>query len=77
MPDVGLLELEDAETGEFVVIDTSDAVVRKMYEKHGKERADLLKKLFYSTGVDQIDIQTDQDYLQKIMRFFLEREKRL
>jgi uncharacterized protein (DUF58 family) len=77
MPDVGLIELEDAETGEFVVIDTSDAVVRKMYEKHGKERADLLKKIFYSTGVDQIDIRTDQDYLQKIMRFFLEREKRL
>ncbi|MBN1697565.1 MAG: DUF58 domain-containing protein [Spirochaetales bacterium] len=76
MPNVGLLELEDAETGEIITIDTGDPAVRRMYERRGREREDLLKKLFHSTGVDHIDIRTDRDYLQKIMRFFLEREKR-
>jgi uncharacterized protein (DUF58 family) len=77
MPKVGLLELEDAETGELVVIDTSDPQVRSQYEKHGKERATNLKRLFRSMGVDQIDIRTDRDYVHTLMRFFLEREKRL
>jgi uncharacterized protein (DUF58 family) len=77
MPDVGLIELQDAETGEIVVIDTSDKTSRAQYERHGKERFDTLVKLFRSMGVDQIDIRTDQDYLKKIMRFFIQREKRV
>jgi uncharacterized protein (DUF58 family) len=77
MPDVGLLELEDAETGEIVTIDTSSNVGRKKYEAQGAERIDSLKRLFRSMGVDHIDIRTDQDYLKKITRFFIEREKRV
>jgi uncharacterized protein (DUF58 family) len=77
MPKVGLLELEDAETGELVMIDTGDPLVRQHYEKQGKERADNLRRLFRSMGVDQIDIQTDKDYVSTLLRFFLEREKRL
>jgi len=77
MPPVGLLELEDAETGELVIIDTSDPQIRRQYEKHGRERASALKHLFHSMGVDQIDIRTDKDYVHTLMRFFLEREKRL
>ncbi|MBN2442477.1 MAG: DUF58 domain-containing protein [Spirochaetales bacterium] len=77
LPPVGLLELEDAETGELIVIDTSDPGIRKQYEKQGKERASGLNKLFRSMGVDQIDIRTDKDYVSTLMRFFLEREKRL
>jgi uncharacterized protein (DUF58 family) len=77
LPDVGLLELEDAETGEIVLIDTGSKAVRGEYEKYGRERSESLKKLLRSMGVDQIDIRTDQDYLKKIMRFFIEREKRI
>ena len=76
MPNVGLLELEDAETGELILIDTGDPAVRRRFEKHGAEDAEKLKRLFRSMAVDQIDIRTDQDYVRKIMRFFLEREKR-
>ena len=77
MPSVGLLELEDAETGELVIIDTSSPQVRRQYEQQGRERAGTLKHLFHSMGVDQIDIRTDKDYVRTLMRFFLEREKRL
>ncbi|MBN2534908.1 MAG: DUF58 domain-containing protein [Spirochaetales bacterium] len=77
MPNVGLLELEDAETGELVIIDTGDRQVRNQYEMYGKERSARLTKLFHSMGIDQIDIRTDKDYVTTLMRFFLEREKRL
>jgi uncharacterized protein (DUF58 family) len=77
MPDVGLLELEDAETGELIIIDTGDRRVRNQYEEFGRDRSDHLKRLFRSMGVDQIEVRTDKDYVSTIMRFFLEREKRM
>jgi len=76
MPNIGLLELEDAETGELVLIDTSSSAVRKQFASRGIEQATALKKTFHSMGIDQIDINTNEDYMRKIMRFFIEREKR-
>ena len=76
MPNVGLLELEDAETGEMIIIDTASSTVRGQYETRGRDRAENLRKTFYSMGIDQIDINTNEDYMRKIMRFFIERERR-
>ncbi|MBN1410276.1 MAG: DUF58 domain-containing protein [Spirochaetales bacterium] len=76
LPDVGLLELEDAETGEIILIDTGDRGVRKQFESRGREQAENLHRSFLTMGVDQIDIKTNEDYLSKITRFFREREKR-
>ncbi|MBN2183982.1 MAG: DUF58 domain-containing protein [Candidatus Krumholzibacteriota bacterium] len=76
LPDVGLLELEDAETGEIVVIDTSSAAVRKRYERLGREQSDQFRDLFASMGVDQIEIQTDKDYIPNLVKFFRSRERR-
>ena len=76
MPNVGLLELEDAETGEVIVLDTSSRAMRDAYGNSGRRRMGNLKELFASVGVDQIDIRTDTDYVRAIVRFFLERERR-
>jgi len=76
MPDVGLIELEDAETGQTVLIDTGSAKVRKEYEGLGRERSDRLKEIFSSMGVDQIPISTGADYVADLVRFFLVRERR-
>jgi len=76
MPDVGLIELEDAETGQTVLIDTSSASVRRRYEGLGRERSGRLKETFASMGVDQIPISTGEDYVRDLVRFFLAREKR-
>jgi uncharacterized protein (DUF58 family) len=76
MPNVGLLELEDAETGEMVLIDTGSAAVRKRYEALGRERGGWLKEAFGSMGVDQIDISTGEDYVRDLARFFIARERR-
>ena len=76
MPSVGLVELEDAETGEIITIDTSSARVRTQYEALGRERAARLKELFTSSGVDHIEVATDRDYVRDLVRFFRARERR-
>ena len=76
LPNVGLIELEDAETGETVLVDTSSAEVRKRYERFGRERSERFKTLFASMDVDQIEIMTDRDYVPRLVQFFRARERR-
>jgi uncharacterized protein (DUF58 family) len=76
LPNVGFLELEDAETGEIILIDTGSAAVRKSYERLGRERSEYFRGLFASMGVDQIDVMTDKDYVPKLVYFFRIRERR-
>lgn len=76
LPDVGLLELEDAETGEIVLIDTGSGQVRSEFERLGNESSLKLSALFRSIGVDEIRIRTGQDYLRDLVKFFKSREKR-
>ena len=76
MPDVGLIELEDAETGELIVIDTGSMQVRSRYEAQGEERTRTLKNLFRSMDVDHLEIVTGKDYVRELVRFFRQRAKR-
>jgi len=75
LPNVGLLELEDMETGELALIDTGSLSIRKNYERLGDRRAQSLKSMFKSMDVDQIDLLTGEDYAKKLVRFFRQREK--
>ena len=77
LPKLGLIKLLDSETGERIVIDTNNGKARNWYKARALERKGNLKKIFASSGIDQIDIQTDQDYLKSITTFFLNRERRL
>ncbi|MHC4307636.1 MAG: DUF58 domain-containing protein [Planctomycetota bacterium] len=77
IPNVGFVELEDAETGEITLIDTSD---RKMMERFNSFNVKTLEervKLFRGMGVDLVDVRTDSSYVEPIMKFFRAREKRL
>ena len=76
MPNVGLIQLEDAETGEMVIIDTGSASFRKKYEQLGGSRLEDLKKLFRSMDIDHIDIRTGEDYVFDLVKFFRNRERR-
>ncbi len=76
LPNVGLIELEDAETGEMVLVDTSSAAVRKRYERLGRERSERFRELFASMGVDRIEVMTDKDYVSRLVQFFRARERR-
>ena len=77
MPDAGLVELEDAETGERVVIDTGSASVREEFEKLGRERSSRLRDLFRSMDIDHTEVVTGRDYVKELVGFFRSRERRL
>jgi uncharacterized protein (DUF58 family) len=76
LPNVGLVELEDAETGEIVLVDTGNAGIRKRYERLGREQSERFRELFSSMGVDQVEVMTDRDYVPNLVRFFRTRERR-
>lgn len=76
MPDIGLIQLEDAETGEMITIDTGSSSFRNRYNQLGNSRMEELKKLFRSMDVDHIDIRTGEDYVFNLVSFFRNRERR-
>lgn len=72
----GILELEDAETGEVFLADTSSATFRRNFASRVKSDHTRLKKSFDSINLDSIQIITDQPYIMPLIRFFKRREKR-
>lgn len=76
LPGIGLVELEDAETGEFVLVDAASAEVRKRYEALSLARAGELTEMLRSMGIDQIRIETGRPYVRDMMTFFRNRERR-
>lgn len=77
IPRVGFIELEDAETGEVMLIDTNDSNIRKGFSKLAARNVKETLEMFRSSNVDHIRIYTDQSYIDPIMKFFRIREKRL
>ena len=77
LPKVGLVELQDAESGETMIIDSSDADFRTGYGLLARKRLQDRFDLFRASGIDAIDIRTDVPYIDPIMKFFRMREKRL
>ncbi len=77
LPNIGIVELEDAETGETLLLDTRGETQRKEYEKYALGRTRELEKFFRSADVDQIHIRTDRPYVQPLVKFFRQRERRL
>lgn len=73
----GLLEIEDAETGERAVIDTMDKGVRAAYAHAAAERLAARDRFFRSMDVDHMDISTDEPYADSLVRFFTRRRKRM
>lgn len=77
LPDVGLMVLEDAETGRQAWIDTSDPEFRAGQEDHRRRRREALNFLTRSARVDLVEVSTDGNHLDALTRFFRLREKRL
>jgi uncharacterized protein (DUF58 family) len=77
LPAVGLLELEDAETGACVLVDTSNRVVRAAHAAAAQQRREAVRQLTRSAGIDLIEVTTDGSHLDALIRFFKLRERRL
>ncbi|MFH2050130.1 MAG: DUF58 domain-containing protein [bacterium] len=74
--DVGMIELEDAETGEVYMIDTGSKEFRKEFRARADEDIVRLKREFQLINLDFINIRTDQSYIIPLINFFKMREKR-
>tara|TARA_B100000214_G_scaffold248086_1_gene182220 strand:+ start:3377 stop:4252 length:876 start_codon:yes stop_codon:yes gene_type:complete len=73
LPNVGLMPIEDAESEEIIFLDTSDKQVRKDFKNNSVKQIQKLKKIFFSSGVDLIDIETGVDYVKPLINFFKNR----
>jgi len=76
LPALGFIELMDAETGESIIVDTYDANVRKGFSLLSSDEIQKRKSMFRSINVDMIEVRTDKNYVDPLLKFFKMREKR-
>lgn len=76
LPDLGLLTLRDAETGEQVVVDTHDAGFRKRFARIAAQREAELREALTRSNVDALELSTDADLVDAIVRFVDMRKRR-
>ena len=76
LPNLGLVALEDAESGEIIELDTASAAVRQRFKYLAIERARKMVTDFRSEGVDTLELKTDAPYMPALQRFFKTRERR-
>ena len=73
LPDVGLMQVRDAETGEEMLIDTSSKKVRNQHAAWWRGQQNHLRDTFTRSGVDNVSVRTDQDYVAALMGLFRQR----
>lgn len=76
LPDIGLIQVADAETGSQRIIDTSDPNIRAAYAKHYRISLEKFNKYFAFAKSDTISISTEEDYIKALQIFFKRRAKR-
>jgi uncharacterized protein (DUF58 family) len=77
LPDAGVIEVADPETGERVVVDSGSEAVRERYAEAVREERMALRRHFRRLGMDEIALATDQPTSNAILSFFRRRERRL
>jgi uncharacterized protein (DUF58 family) len=76
LPDLGLLTLRDSETGEQLVVDTHDASFRRRFARIAAQREADLRAALVKSGVDALELSTDADLVDAIVRFVDMRKRR-
>ena len=77
LPDVGVILLEDPETGEQIEVDTSRRAITRNYAELSALRTKELNGMFGSRGIDMVSLRTDKDYLPVLRNFFDRRGRRM
>jgi uncharacterized protein (DUF58 family) len=70
LPDVGLLKVQDSESGHVMYVDTSNDSVRKLYSDKWQQRQSSIKRSFSKTGVDMVSVSTSEDYVRALIALF-------
>lgn len=73
IPSLGIVQMEDEETGELALINTSSKKIRTNYEVYYKERVAYFKETFKRSGAGVIDVRTDESYVKKLLGYFKRR----
>jgi len=77
LPNVGIITLEDAETGEQIEINTADRTTRARFSALAEARRAELNRTLRRNRIDTISLRTGEDYLPALRSFFKQRERRL
>jgi uncharacterized protein (DUF58 family) len=76
IPPIGLMQLEDAETGRQMLVDTVSRPFQEMYQARMRQKVQELRRLARGAALDLIEVSTDGSHLDALVRFFQQREKR-
>ncbi len=76
IPNVGLVRMVDAETGEKMWLDTGSTTVRRQLSNWAQQKSRELDALFSRLGVDMVRVYTGEDYIKPLMKLFRKREAR-
>jgi hypothetical protein len=76
LPDIGLVRVVDAETGEKIWINTGNKSVRRRYNHWAQTKTQELDIMFNRLGVDVVKINTGEDYVKPLIMLFKKREAR-
>jgi uncharacterized protein (DUF58 family) len=76
LPDLGLLTMRDAETGEQIVVDTHDRAFRRRFAAAAERRESALRQSLGNAGVDTLELATDEELHNAILRFAELRKQR-
>jgi uncharacterized protein (DUF58 family) len=77
LPDIGIINLEDAETGRGIMLDTSSPSVRSKFHANALHIFEKRQKIFRSANIDHVDVHTDMPYTTELYKFFRMREGRI
>jgi uncharacterized protein (DUF58 family) len=73
MPNVGMVEMEDAETGEVLVVNTGSKKTRLSYEKQYQDKVNYFKDIFSKCGSGTVNTRVDESYVTKLLGYFKSR----
>ncbi|WP_431157257.1 DUF58 domain-containing protein [Winogradskyella poriferorum] len=73
IPNIGMVQMEDEESGELLLVNTASKKVRINYEKFYRERVDYFKDSFTKSGAGSIDCRVDESYVKKLLGYFKRR----
>ncbi len=73
IPNLGMVQMEDEETGESILVNTTSKKVRQNYERFYREKVDFFKDSFNKSGAGTIDCRVDESYVKKLLGYFKRR----
>jgi uncharacterized protein (DUF58 family) len=76
LPDVGLVELEDPETGDLVLVDTSSPAVRRAFARRAAAEGEEQRAFFRKNGIDTLFVATDRPYIDGVRALFKRRARK-